>query len=214
MKKINLKFVLILICTAFIFSLVIGEAFARSKGFGGFRSSRSFSKKSYNKSAWGKKSSGLSGTKRKSSASKMSSSDRTLYNKAKASGTVFNNRADALKSFKSTHASKYPTKFSSKPSVRPKYIPASIKKQGKPQKVIYRNGGYGYFLGSMWFLYDPFDDDDEIEKLMAENGYYYGPKPSLSFMAILGMGITLLLVMNLLKSFAVQANKRQFKPLG
>ncbi len=213
MKKINLKYLLIAISIIIAFSLVAGEAFARSKGFSGFKSSRSFSKKSYSKSTfnWGKKSSGLSGSKRKGSARRMSSADRGLYNKAKASGTAFSNKSDAVKSFKSNHASKYPTKFTSQPSVRPGYIPSNITTKGNRHKVVYRNGGYGYYMGAMWLFYDPFDDDDETDELMAENGYYYGPKPGLSFMAILGIGITIFLLLNLLKTFAVQGKRQPFK---
>lgn len=210
MGNINFKFLLIVICAGLFFSAVASEAFARSRGFGSFGSSRSFSSnKSFGKSTfnWGKsktgsKKTGLSGTKRRSSAGKMSSADRALYNKAKASGTAFNSRTDALKSFKGKYASKYPTKFSSQPSVRPSYIPPNITYKGKQHKVFYRNGGYGYFIGAAWLLYSPFDDDDESERLMAENGYYYGPKPGLSLMAFLGMGITLFALMIILKSFA------------
>ncbi len=209
MMKINFKFVLVVICAGLFFSITVGEAFARSKGFGGFSSSRSFStKRSFSKSTsnWGQsktrsQKTGLSNTRRKSSAGRMSSADRALYNKAKTSNTVFNSKTDALKTFKNKHGSQYPTKFSSQPGIRPDYIPPNITKKGKRHKVFYRNGGYGYLIGATWFLYSPFDDDREAEKLMAGKGYYYGPKPGLSFMSILGMGITLFLLLIILKSF-------------
>ena len=220
MIKINFKFVLIAICAGLFFTVAVGETFARSKGFGGFSSSRSFSSnRSFSKSTfnWGKsktrsQKTGLSNTRRKSSAGRMSSADRALYNKAKTSNTVFNSKTDALKTFKNKHGSQYPTKFSSQPGIRPDYIPPNITLKGNRHKIFYRNGGYGYFIGSAWFLYSPFDDDREAEKLMAEKGYYYGPKPGLSFMSILGMGMTLFLLLTILKSFAASMGqgRRQF----
>ncbi len=213
MKKINIQLFLIAVCVGLIFSMAVGEAFARSKGFGGFSSSRSFSKKSFSKntSNWGNKKSGLSGSKRKSSAGKMSSADRSLYNKAKSSGTVFNSKTDALKSFKSKNASKYPTKFSTRPGTRPDHIPSSITTGGKKYNVTYRNGGYGYLTGSVWRPYSPFADPFMAARLMAMGGYYYGPRPGLSFMAILGIGITLLLLVNMLKTFAAQGTRKKFQ---
>jgi hypothetical protein len=203
MKKINLQLFLIAICVGLIFSLAVGEAFARSKGFGGFSSSRSFSsKKIFSNSGWGKKTTGLSGSKRKSSAARMSSADRNLYNRAKTSGTVFNSKSDALKSFKSKNASKYPTKFSSKPGTRPDHIPSNITKDGKRYNVSYNNGGYGYYTGSIWRPYSPFSDPFMAARLMTMGGYYYGPRPGLSFMALLGMGLTLFSLIVILKSVA------------
>ncbi len=216
MKKINLRLFLIAVCAGLILSMALSDAFARSKGFGGFgggksfSSNRSFGKSNFN---WGKsgQKTGLSSAKRRNSAGKMSSADRSLYNKAKASGTVFNSKSDALKSFKSKYASKYPTKFSSQPSVRPGYIPSNITVKGKQHNVLYRNGGYGYYIGSTWLLYSVLNDDDEAEKRMAENGYYYGRRPGLSFMSMLGMGIALLLLMNMLKVVASKGTTRQIK---
>jgi len=216
MKKNIFRVIVIAVCAGFIFSLASGDAVARSKGFGGFGSSGSFSSgKSSSKSSFNWKKSnrktGLSSVKRKSSAGKMSSADRALYNRAKTSGTVFKSRSDALKTFKGKHASKYPAQFSSRPAVRPDYIRPNISVKGKKYKVFYRKGGYGYYIGPLWYLYSPFDDDFEADELMAENDYYYGSKPGLSFMAVLGIGITLFLLMNMLKSFATKG-KRQIIP--
>jgi hypothetical protein len=216
MKKINLRLFLIAVCAGVFLSMAVSDAFARSRGFSGFgggrsfSSNRSFGKTNYN---WGKsgRKTGLSGSTRKSSAGRMSSADRSLYNRAKTSGTAFSSKSDALKSFKSKSASKYPTKFSSQPSVRPSYVPQNITLKGKQHKISYRNGGYGYYIGSTWLLYSVLNDDHKTEKLMAENGYYYGPRPGLSFMSILGMGITLFLLMNMLKSVASKGTTRQFK---
>ena len=213
MKKINL--LLVAICSGLIFSMAVGDAFARSRGFGGFSSSRSFSsKRSFSNSSfkWGKKKSGLSSAKRKTSAGKMSSADRSLYNRAKASGTVFNNKGDALKSFKSKNASKYPTKFSTKPGKRPDYIPPTITTNGKRHNISYRNGGYGYYAGSIWRPYSPFADPFMAARLMAMGGYYYGPRPGLSLMALLGMGITLFSLVVILRSFvaAMGQGKQKF----
>ena len=44
---------------------------------------------------------------------------------------------------------------------------------------------------------------------MAEQGYYYGPKPGLSFMSLLGMGITLFLLLTILKSFAASMGQAE-----
>jgi hypothetical protein len=212
MKKINFRLLLIVVCAGLIVSLALGEAFARSRGgFGGFKSSRSFSSsKSFSKSSWGKTTkSGLSSSKRKSSAGKMSSADRSQYNRAKSSGTVFNSKSDALKSFKSKNASKYPTKFGSKPATRPDYIPASFKADGKSYNVGYRNGGYGYMAGSMWRPYSPFSDPFMAARLMGMGGYYYGPRPGLSFMAVMGMGITLFALFVILKSFVASMGSGQ-----
>lgn len=216
MKKINLRLFLIAVCAGVFLSVAVSDAFARSKGFSGFGGGRSFSSnKSSGKSNfnWGKsgRKTGLSSSTRRSSAGKMSSADRSLYNRAKTSGTAFSSKSDALKSFKSKSASKYPTKFSSKPSVRPSYVPSNITFKGQQHNVIYRNGGYGYYIGSTWLLYSVLNDDRNTERLMAENGYYYGRKPGLSFMSMLGMGITLLLLVNMLKSVASIGTTRQLK---
>jgi hypothetical protein len=221
MRKIHLKSFILAICVIVLFSLVVGEAFARGKSFGGFSSSRSsFSGGSSKKSAfgWGSSKStksGLSSTRRKSSAGKMSSADRTSYNRAKSSGTVFNSRSDALKSFKSKNASKYPTTFTTKPNVRPGYIPPTVTSNGKKHNVSYRNGGYGYYAGSVWRPYSPFTDPLMAASLMSMGGYYYGPRPGLSFMAILGMGMTLFFLVTVLKSFAAAAGqgRGKFNPL-
>lgn len=206
MIKINFKFVLISIGAVVILTLALNEALARSRGgFGGFKSSRSFSSKSFGKSFFNsgaKKRTGLSSTRRKSSAGRMSSADRSLYNKAKASGTLFNSKADALKSFKGKYASKYPTRFKSKPGTRPDHIPSSVTLNGKSHNIAFRNGGYGYYAGSAWHPYSPFADPLMAASLMARGGYYYGPRPGLSFMAILGMGFTLFSLMIILKAFA------------
>ena len=205
MKPINLRIWIICICAVLFTALVINDAMARSRGFKGFSSSRSFSgSKGFGKSSfsWGKSSKNrLSGVKRsRSSAGKMSSADRASYNRAKSNGTVFTNRSDALKSFKSQNQSKYPTKFSSQPKVRPGHIPPNISINGKKHKVFYQDGGYGYYTGAIWRPYSPFADPLMAAGLMAASGYYYGPRPGLSFMSLIGMVMTLFLCVVVLKS--------------
>jgi hypothetical protein len=222
MKKINFKFLIIAVCL--IFTISLGTAFARSKSTGGFSSGRSFTSNkmfgsssfSNSKSSWGKnQKSGLSGTTRKSSAGKMSSADRSLYNRAKSSGTVFNSRSDAMKSFKGKYGSQYPTKFASKPGKRPDYIPSSTTLKGKQYNVSYANGGYGYYAGSVWRPYSPFGDPFMAASLMGMHGYYYGPRPGLSVMSMLGMGFTLYALLVVLRSVAggLGAGPRKFSSL-
>ena len=78
-------------------------------------------------------------------------------------------------------------------------------RDGKSRQIVYRNGGYGYFLGSTWLFYSLLDDDDEMEELMEDEGFYYGPRPGISLMGIMGMGITLFALMVVLRSFVAAA---------
>ena len=104
---------------------------------------------------------------------------------------------------------KYPTKFSSQPSARPDYIPPNINLNGKQHKVFYKGGGYGYYAGSVWSPYSPFTDPFMAARLMGMSGYYYGPRPGLSFMAMFGMGIFLYLLFVVFRSFVASMGQGQ-----
>lgn len=52
-----------------------------------------------------------------------------------------------------------PTKFATEPAKRPDYIPAATTVGGASYPLTYNPsmGGYGYYNGPTFFMYDPFD---------------------------------------------------------
>jgi hypothetical protein len=62
--------------------------------------------------------------------------------------------------FKKQNEQKYTNKFSTEPTSRPSYIPASTMVGGAAVPVAFNSayGGYGYYNGPTFIPYDPFVD--------------------------------------------------------
>ena len=108
-------------------------------------------------------------------------SARSVYDTARSKGTLFASREEATSAFSRGLGSRYGSTFASEPSSRPSWIPDSTLVGGRSVNVVYSPllGGYGYLdpvLGS-WMLYDAMRDAAMMDRLMAGNGYYYGPPP-------------------------------------
>lgn len=101
--------------------------------------------------------------------------DSALYNKAVQNGTSFKSRNEAVNDFSTKYATKYPNKFTSEPSTRPSYIPQSTMYNGQSYNIIYNPayGGYGYWYGGQWMMYDLMRDTMMMSMLMNNHGYYY-----------------------------------------
>lgn len=153
-----------------------------SSGSGwGSKSSSSSSSSTSSKSSgggWGSSSKssdapkGWGTTNSRTPDSGLSAKDRNLAAKAKASGTLFNSRSDAEKSFRSNPdiQKKYSSTFSSEPSTRPEYIPKTY--QGRDVTYDSSRGGYGYInaMGT-WMMYDALTDAMMMNSLMHQNNY-------------------------------------------
>lgn len=157
-----------------------GGGFGRGRSsWGGSRHSSRTRSPFSRKSGWGSKKStskkALSGS-RSVARKPLSKADKSLMNKAKASGTHFNNRKDAVKHFKSKQANKYTSNYAAKPGTRPKHIPETTKVNGKPVNIGYNSsyGGYGYMRGGRWVFYNVMTDMVMLNMLMRGGGYYYG----------------------------------------
>jgi hypothetical protein len=114
--------------------------------------------------------------------STMSRADRALFERARTRGTAFSTRNEALKAFKRQNQGKFQTRFSSRPTSRPAYIPRTITgPNGSKHSVEYRPGlgGYGYYNPSLgrWVLYSVLGDALMTNRLMRNQGYYYGGVP-------------------------------------
>ncbi len=173
--------------TAFLtLSLVLPEeALSRRGGFGGGRSfgsrSSSWGSRSSKKSAWGSQRSSrkLSG---RSSARSMSKTDKALYQKASAKGTVFKSRASAKRSFEKNYGQKYSSNYTKKPGTRPNHIPKTTSVNDRKYNVGYNQsyGGYGYIgPGGGWVMYSVMRDAAMLSLLMNRNDYYYGQQPGM-----------------------------------
>jgi hypothetical protein len=103
-----------------------------------------------------------------------------LERKAIQSGTAYKTKDAAMSDFKTKYADKYPTKFSSEPSVRPDYIPRTYSNGGSTYNIVYNSGfgGYGYYnaLGA-WIAYDIMTDAIMMNSLMHRHSYYYPSAP-------------------------------------
>jgi len=157
-----------------------GGGFGSRRGsWGGSRHSSRTRSSSSRASGWGSKKSAskkaFSGS-RSAARKPLSKADRALMTKAKASGTHFNNRKDAVKHFRSTQANKYTSSYATKPATRPKHIPQNTQVNGKPVNIRYNSsyGGYGYMNNGRWVVYNVMTDMVMLNMLMREGGYYYG----------------------------------------
>ncbi len=105
---------------------------------------------------------------------------RSLYDSARSSGTLFPGKAQAAQAFRSSYGTQYRSTFPSEPQVRPDWIPGSTYVGERPVNIVYNQGlgGYGYMnpmLGT-WMLYDAMADAATMDLLMSRHNYYYGPQ--------------------------------------
>jgi hypothetical protein len=176
--------------------LPLHEAWARG-GFtgGGFKSAPSIRSFSSSKgiSSWGSAIRPAGGPSAKASSSSSLprfsgvsgtraglSAQRSLFESAKRSGTLFSSRDEAAQAFRSRYAKDYGTSFVSEPQSRPSYIPGYTLVGGRRSPIAYvpSLGGYGYMnaLGA-WVLYDALSDPIALDPLMARTNYYWGSPP-------------------------------------
>lgn len=108
----------------------------------------------------------------------MSAADRALAEKAKASGTSFQNRDEAVGQFRQKYATQYTTRYDSEPVSRPSYVPRSTYVDNRSYNIYYDRTyrGYGYmdYYGH-WRYYDPFLDAVILSSIMSDHSYYYPP---------------------------------------
>ncbi|HEY3376932.1 MAG TPA: hypothetical protein VGL77_05495 [Armatimonadota bacterium] len=156
--------------------------------FGGGRSSWGGSSRSYSnpssspRTGWGSGSSSSWGSGSRSSNTRgASAADRTLYNRAKTQGTAFNSRTAAVSDFRAKYGSQYTSRYSREPARRPDYIPQTTQAGGQNVPVIYNQsyGGYGFMspLTHAWIMYDIWQNQAMMNRMMAGRGYYYGAPP-------------------------------------
>ena len=131
---------------------------------------------------------------RSSSTGRGTAADRQLYSTAKAQGTAFNDRTSAVNSFRSQYGGQYSSRFASEPSTRPSYIPTTTTYHSTTVSVVYNRGygGYGYFYGGNWIMYDLMADQMMCNQMMYQHGYYYGSAPPSPFGWIWGLLFTLI----------------------
>lgn len=111
--------------------------------------------------------------------SQLSVADRALADKAKASGTAYQSRDEAVKQFQQKHSNQYTSRYASEPAARPTYIPKSTYVDNRQYNVYYdrRYGGYGYLdYGGHWRYYDAMTDAIILSSLMNRHSYYYPPQ--------------------------------------
>ena len=117
---------------------------------------------------------------------------------------------DYISEFKKNNEAKYSNKFASEPTTRPSYIPATTTTStGVSVPVVFNAnlGGYGYYVGSNWVMYDPLD----VLAISAFNSYAssYRPAPVIyhdsagSFAAVMSFvvfAVILIILFNLIRS--------------
>ncbi len=99
-----------------------------------------------------------------------------MAQKAKASGTSFSSREDAVGDFRSRYGSTYTSSFPVEPPTRPSYIPQSAVMDGQTVNIYYNPsyGGYGYVRNGAWRAYDALADAVVLDALLHQHNYYYG----------------------------------------
>ena len=139
---------------------------SRTSMWGG--SSRSSQSTSYGLSS--------SGSRTRNQTPARSAVDQKVYDKAKASGTAYSSKSEAVSAFKSKYSNQYTSRYASKPATRPNHIPSTTSVGGKTYNIIYdqRRGGYGYMgPGGSWRMYDAMADAAMLSILMPRHYYYY-----------------------------------------
>ncbi len=148
--------------------ILLSEPLLARRGGGFSGGGRSFSRSSSFSAP--RKTSSFSGTRQ-------SSVNKNNYYRAKQNGTLYSNKSQAQSAFRNKYSKQYGSKFASKPSRRPDYIPNSTTVKGRQYPISYNSqyGGYGYLnaLGT-FVLYDALSDTLMMNRLMNQNGYYYG----------------------------------------
>lgn len=147
---------------------------------------------------------GLTGRDATKSTTTKSPADKALYEKAKMQGTSFKTRDEAVKDFQTKNAGKYTNKFTSEPATRPSYIPSTTMVGGHSYTVIYNPGmgGYGYYNGATWIMYDAMRDAAMMGMLMNQNHYYYGPAPGMGFFTFLYIILAVTFIIGIIIFFA------------
>jgi hypothetical protein len=154
-----------------------------SKSYGTTGSSGSNSAK-YNGSTPSKSSSSWF-SKPQTSTRPQSNVERSKYEAASKSGTVFKTRESAVADFKAKKATTYTSKFATEPTKRPDHIPQTYKANGTSYNITYNQnvGGYGYWNGGgpglgTFMLYDALSDAVMMNTLMDRDHYYVGDAPT------------------------------------
>ncbi len=173
------QLIILMVLGVFVFSLLpIQDAEAR-RGFGGGFGRSSFSKSSFGfgrrstfnssrRSFWGRSSSRSGSTSRWGGGN--------MSRRVATSGSVFSSRKQA----ESAYRKKLKTRWNSKPSSRPSYVPRRVASGGRNYDVVFRNGGYGYWgTGNTWFALAA-GSMLANNALMADRGYYYGAQQNRS----------------------------------
>jgi hypothetical protein len=123
-------------------------------------------------------------SKPQTSTRPQSNVERSKYEAASKSGTVFKTRESAIADFKAKEADTYTSKFTAEPAKRPDYIPQTYKANGTNYNITYNQsvGGYGYWSGGSpgigsFLLYDALSDAVMMNTLMDRDHYYVGDAP-------------------------------------
>jgi hypothetical protein len=155
-----------------------------SKSYGTTGSSGSNSAK-YSGSSTSKSSGSSWFSKPQTSTRPQSTVERSKYEAASKSGTVFKTRESAISDFKTKKANTYTSKYTAEPTTRPSHIPQTYKSNGTSYNVTYNQsvGGYGYWNGGgpglgTFMLYDALSDAVMLNTLMDRDNYYVGNAPS------------------------------------
>lgn len=108
-----------------------------------------------------------------------SPADVALANRARASGTSFNNRQEAIDSFKNRYSTSttYTYRYTTPPTVWPTHIPHSYRYNNLDYGIVYNPtySEYGYWYGSTWRHYDLYSDLVMMDVVMHQHDYYYSP---------------------------------------
>lgn len=123
-------------------------------------------------------------SKPQTSTRPQSTVERSKYEAASKSGTVFKTRESAISDFKTKKATTYTSKYTAEPTTRPSHIPQTYKSNGTSYNVTYNQsvGGYGYWSGGSsglgtFMLYDALSDAVMLNTLMDRDNYYVGSAP-------------------------------------
>ncbi|HED13271.1 MAG TPA: hypothetical protein ENI62_06395 [Gammaproteobacteria bacterium] len=146
-----------------------GSGFGRSsfgKSSFGFGRRSGFSRTSSRRSFWGRSSVRSKSSRRWSGGN--------VAQRVGTSGSVFTSRKQAT----SAYQKNLKTRWKSKPSSRPAYVPRRYSRAGRNYDVVFRNGNYGYWgPGRTWFALAA-GSMLVNSTLMANRGYYYGTPQS------------------------------------
>jgi hypothetical protein len=179
-----------------------------SKSYGTTGSSGSNSAK-YNGSTPSKNSSSWA-SKPQTSTRPQSTVERSKYEAASKSGTVFKTRESAVADFKAKKATTYTSKFATEPTKRPDHIPQTYKANGTSYNITYNQnvGGYGYWNGGgpglgSFLLYDLLQDEINLNRVMDSQHYYVGNAPVIESNSSSGWTVFWIIVCSALGIFLI-----------